>query len=1808
MLRYVLLALCISWCSQGYRSNGYFVSTSYPDSRPLELYNQAVHLQRQGEFLMAIDTYLQALQYFPEFPEAHQNLGHLYETQKNFERTKYHHAMSIRHASSAEFNATAIVNLVLLEMRTNVMDLTRLHELSRILVEAEQVSPTSTHVLFQQALLFEKMGQDQLYLNKLQRVVALDDRHSLAYLNIGNYYFRINNFEVATKFYKHSLDRLPGSDVYNRVLVLNNLGQCYRERGLLKDAYTAFTDAQQSLASTLTGNETSLSTNTMYETTAVQSSFINNFSGGKYDGRAVHFWCLNNMYTIQGMRCDWHNFEYLEHRVELFLAPPNPLVSVNEDGSGIYNSTGNYYDRPIKEAYQLSSFKSEGVLLDAYTMSLLRYASREVDRYVCEQSCTILPIYDYPTTNNEFLSVLNSGDIQNKASDVPKLKRKLLSVGYLSHDWRDHPMGRLTATLVTNHHQQQHVLSTYTTGNTAFSPRKTKNSDNDDNIDTNISANNKWKQRVTATSVSYGANDRSSIRQYVQSHSAYFIDLLNIKNDHAAAEIVHAQQFDIVVDLTAHTYNGRIDIVAARPAPIIINYLGFPGTTGCAAFDYSMVQAQIVPPEYASELFTERMLYLPYTYQSNDMLLRVAPPLCAEPSSVRCKRQNKLVQTSPSNHALSDLPIVPKDALFVCSFNANKKMEPNSFRAWMQVLHRVPKAVFILLSVSPDVKETLRNEAIFYGVHPKRLIFIPKREWKEHLIRSAECDLVLDTFVYGAHTTASDVLWMGVPLLSLRGFGSNRMPSRVAASITTALSVPKVENHIEGTSNNYFTGRLYSTEPADLLVVDTIQQYEDTAVRLLQATQTVRTALSNNILHRAVRSAAFDSELMQSSVELAYQAVYEARQILLHRNSMQPLRAHLTRMPHIVLPPSAHSTAHTEKSWERKLTRDLKQCCEIDCADDLFTSVQADRTQVSAVFDACQSKLASDESTQERSTGCSVSDFHALVRRLITAYPALSFLHPEYTIKSPRLNADATSLLSEEAETDLEVAEDDYVIDTADGIQGNADSTVSSFAESNRHSSAEPVDPNCAASLDLQCALYLFSTPSTTFTESSNECSREDFYEQVHACYSVSALLVFDFLFAVQAKSMQSNQCAGEDAMLHFLHSVLFMSNEEPTHGNSHINRESLGHTAVGEEALVQLRRMTSFSTYVSPLWRTLNATQLRDVVIHALLPQYVDVFPRSTVSETSESGEPKELYLQHLRQFRVRVFSSTHMVDTTDNNNKHPTVCRAFLLAHGVSVHDPEEEYKQCEHVLRMLSARLLTDHSVCLQQLPAVSSLTKNKAHSAVGLTPLQRAVLTMVAAFALDPSNERLLNLGTILMDAHMSEIGFFVSSVAVLRMAESLPMSTVALLTSPPLLSAPLKQRPRVVFYCNEYGRGWWPGWGPSSLERPDNQTSAKGMGGSEEAVYYTSVELAKRGYEVVVYAGVTEADHGRVLTYANTENIVDSDGLAARGSVTWLHYDYYNPTTVDLSRCEVFVAWRYAISLGLSTHPRGPHSCNRKYLWLHDLIPGSILPPSFFLHFDNILVQSDFHKSFVLDAFANHARENAIVNLNQVTSHIPIVPNGISNLHSFDGINDPSVFVYGSAPGRGLYLVLSQWGRIKTAIPTATLEVYYGFTESAMKELRTTQGANFDAWFAQMQRYLQQDGVKYFGSVDHETLTAAYARAGFLLYPTTFQETGCITVLRAMACGAIPITSRLYPSVLHTLTAEYDLGPAPLSRVAAQDPLQLTQWLVEQWTPAVIQAHRQAEHLGAYRRRMKEYIQHRYSWAETANTFINLIAT
>ncbi len=150
--------------------------------------------------------------------------------------------------------------------------------------------------------------------------------------------------------------------------------------------------------------------------------------------------------------------------------------------------------------------------------------------------------------------------------------------------------------------------------------------------------------------------------------------------------------------------------------------------------------------------------------------------------------------------------------------------------------------------------------------------------------------------------------------------------------------------------------------------------------------------------------------------------------------------------------------------------------------------------------------------------------------------------------------------------------------------------------------------------------------------------------------------------------------------------------------------------------------------------------------------------------------------------------------------------------------------------------------------------------------------------------------------------------------------------------------------------------------------------------------------------------------------------------------------------------------------------------------------------------------------------------------------------------------DPTHFVYGSAPNRGLEQVLEAWPLIRAGVPTATLAVYYGFSDAFMKFGRSgAMGAHFeDRWLPRMKRLLRQPGVEYVGMVDHSTLAKGYAAAGLVLYPTAFPETGCVTLMKAQAMGALPVTSRFAGSTLPELTEPFDLGP-PRALGVGEDP-------------------------------------------------------
>jgi predicted O-linked N-acetylglucosamine transferase (SPINDLY family) len=207
------------------------------------------------------------------------------------------------------------------------------------------------------------------------------------------------------------------------------------------------------------------------------------------------------------------------------------------------------------------------------------------------------------------------------------------------------------------------------------------------------------------------------------------------------------------VDLNGYTRDARTAIFARRPAPIAVNWFGFPGTMGTPYHHYIIADSVIVPPEHEI-YYSEKVMRLP-CYQPTDRKRVVAKP------------------PSRSEAAL------PDDAVVYCCLNSVQKITPRTFQRWMSILGRVPNSVLWLLRETSEASENLRKSASIHGIAPERIVFAEKKIHAEHLARYSLADLFLDTLPYGAHTTAADALWMNLPVLTLQG---RSFAARVCAS------------------------------------------------------------------------------------------------------------------------------------------------------------------------------------------------------------------------------------------------------------------------------------------------------------------------------------------------------------------------------------------------------------------------------------------------------------------------------------------------------------------------------------------------------------------------------------------------------------------------------------------------------------------------------------------------------------------------------------------------------------------------------------------------------------------------------------------------------------------------------------------------------------------------------------------------------------------------------------------------------------------------------------------------------------------
>ncbi len=259
---------------------------------------------------------------------------------------------------------------------------------------------------------------------------------------------------------------------------------------------------------------------------------------------------------------------------------------------------------------------------------------------------------------------------------------------------------------------------------------------------------------------SHSRDDDSETGRRVRAACEHYVDVRDSGNC-AVAQRIRADGIDILIDLKGHTRDSRMDLMAYRPAPVQAAYLGYPATTGAPFIDYFIGDRVTTPLEHAAH-FTEQIAQLDGCYQPNDAA-RPLPPC-------------------PTRASLG----LPEDAVVLCCFNQTYKLSPHMLDLWSRVLADAPRTVLWMLAWNPHAKENLLRELAARGVAPERVVFANKLDLSSHIARLRAADLFLDTWPCNAHTTASEALWAGVPVLTVPG---PTFASRVAASLVAAVGL-----------------------------------------------------------------------------------------------------------------------------------------------------------------------------------------------------------------------------------------------------------------------------------------------------------------------------------------------------------------------------------------------------------------------------------------------------------------------------------------------------------------------------------------------------------------------------------------------------------------------------------------------------------------------------------------------------------------------------------------------------------------------------------------------------------------------------------------------------------------------------------------------------------------------------------------------------------------------------------------------------------------------------------------------------------
>ncbi len=743
-------------------------------------------LKALGRLEDAVGSYEEALRMTPDYAEAHITLGLMFIQLGRLDdaMASCRKALAIKPDFAAAHNNLGII----LQEKGRLEDAAKSHQ------KALELDPEYKEAAYNLGNALKALGRLDDAVVSFERALAIDPGYAEALSNMGIALKDMGRLEDAVAAYENAIAVKP-----DFTLALNNLGIAFKDLGRLKDSVESY--------------ERALAINPEYAEALGNMGNALVESGRRSDAVASYrkalaitpdyVEALSNLgalYNQMGRKPD-------------AAASLRKALAINPDHAGAHYNLGNALELDGQLAETLDCYR-EAARLDAdhqfAPASLLHQlqhtcAWREFKNLEADVDAAMQAALDQgrKVAVTPFALVARRGDgalnlaVAKAASGEAAKQMAGLDAGF-SFSERQHGMDKPTiGYLSADFHN--HATAHLTRGLFEHHDREAF--------------------RILA--FSHGPDDGSDYRRDIDANCDGFLDISGDSHPDAAKRIFEAG-VDILIDLKGYTEHNRLQIFALRPAPVQATYLGFPGTTGAAFMDYILTDA-IVTPAGDTPYYAEAFVTLPHSYQATDNTQKIS---------------NAVLRRSDFG--------LPDDGFVFCSFNAAFKIDPAMFGVWMRLLDSVPGSVLWLLKSNDLAVKNLKAEAEARGIDADRLVFADMTPKDLHLARHRLADLALDTRVYGGHTTTTDALWAGLPVIALEG---PHFASRVSSSLLQAVGLPELVSH-------------------------SLEDYEAVALKLAQGPAELK-AVAETLAKNRGTEPLFDTPRFTRNLEAAYKKMWE---------------------------------------------------------------------------------------------------------------------------------------------------------------------------------------------------------------------------------------------------------------------------------------------------------------------------------------------------------------------------------------------------------------------------------------------------------------------------------------------------------------------------------------------------------------------------------------------------------------------------------------------------------------------------------------------------------------------------------------------------------------------------------------------------------------------------------------------------------------------------------------------------------------------------------------------------------------------